>query len=163
MAASSTATDKKESDVEWVIKGQVLGLSGKPASDVEVGTFWSANGDFWDEDGDFPKVETEEEAAELWNDEGTMDPYPRLRATLLGNGHFEIEKAARSRRSYTVLALNKQRTHGGLAYSSADSDESLSIKLKPLVRVYGEIRCDGKIPGWTYAYVFPGELKHVPP
>ena len=160
-AVEANSSDSTNEGEPWIIRGQVLTLDDQPATDVEVATYWSANGQQWDENGVFPKVETEADAAEFWNDEGIMEPYPELRGTLSGNGQFSIEKS--KRHPYVVLALNERRTHGGIGTASPDCEQPISIQLESLVRVFGEIRCAGRIPGWTHVYVYyTGHLKEVP-
>ena len=149
-----------DTDSTRVIKGQVVTANGQPVDDIEVATKWSANGQQWNDDGTFPKLDTAEAISEYWNEEGTIVSFPMYRASLLGNGTYQIECSKKY--SYMVLALNQQQTLGGIAYAPPHSNEYLTIKLEPLVRVYGEIRCDGTVPAWTGACMFPGTLKQKP-
>ena len=148
---------------KWIIHGRVLHDTGEPAREFEVATLWSANGQQWNNDGTFPKLDTDEAISEWWNDEGELAPHPRRRAQEYGNGRFEIAaKSIGTKNARVVFAVNKQRTLGGLVYVTPDSELPITIVLGPLVRVYGRIRCAGEIPAWTFACIFPGEVREPP-
>jgi len=146
---------------DWLIRVNVRLSDGKQTTQADIATYWSANGLQWDDDGVFHKVKTENDAAEYWNDEGSMEPYPTARGTISDNGQFTIKKS--KTKPYIVLALNSDRTQGGLAAASPKSDQPVTIQFERLARVFGKIRCDGQVPGWTHAYVYaPGLIKELP-
>ncbi len=147
----------------WLAKGKVLLPDQQPSVDYEVAKFWSANGANWDDSGNPPQNMTESEISEFWSNEGVMEPLPLSRGggRVAKDGTFEIENS--TTHPCLVLALNKERTLGGIASTTPDAKNPMTIMLKPLVRVLGEIRCGGEIPAWTNAYVYyPGKIKEVP-
>ena len=158
-AVKSSSKTTAEDEGSRVIRGRVIHANGAPAVDIRVATFWGANGRQWDENDVFPENKTAADTAEFWNDEGEMASYPALRAKLLSHGRFEIEKS--NRKPYMVFAMNDDQTHGGLALATPDSENELCITLEPLTRVFGKIRCNDDIPGFTYACFF-GHLKQAP-
>lgn len=144
----------------WTARGRVLLPEGQPAANFEVASFWSANGFLWDESGN---VRREMAESDFWINEGVMEPFPQERGggRVMVDGKFEIQVP--TVRSCIVLALNGDRTHGGIASIMPDATQSVSIVLEPLVRVFGEIRCDDETPEWTNVYAFyPGKTKEAP-
>jgi hypothetical protein len=157
------ATNSKTQTIaNQLIRVKVLAENGEPIDDVEVATFWSANGQQWNDDGSCSDLEnaSDDVVSEAWDDEGKMVALPIRRALHLGDGIFEI-KTSRER-PHMVLAINKQQTLGGVAFAPRQLAEQLCIRLEPLVRVVGEIRCDGEIPDWTYTSLYSGTLKQTP-
>lgn len=144
--------DTRAEETPWIIKGQVVDEKGKPASEFEVARFWSANGQQWNDDGTFPKLDTPEAISKFWDDEGKVATNPNLQGKISAEGRFEV--VGSNTGHAVVVAFNKSRTRGGLAYVAQDDSAPVAITLNELVRVRGEIRFDGKVPEWTYAAVF---------
>lgn len=162
VSSDSAATAGNSTDSPWRIHGRVHFTDSSPVGSVDVATNWSANGQQWNDDGTFPSLKLAEAVTEYWNDEGEMEPRPNSQAATVKNGVFEILVSNNKTSPRVVLAMNKERTQGGLAFASPGGSDPLAIQFKPLVRMQGEIRYDGKIPEWSFACVFPAHLKNVP-
>ena len=144
----------------WSGSGQVVYPDGQSATAVDVATYWSSNGKLWDDDGNVSQNLTEEALKEFWINEGTMEAYPQHRIELRA-GTFLVETP--SKHSCIVLALNADRTLGGIGIATSETIDPIKIVMKPLVRVFGKIRCAGEVPEWTNVYVhYPHDLKEAP-
>jgi thiol-disulfide isomerase/thioredoxin len=148
----------------WLIEGQVVDEAGGPVVDLDVGMWWSSNGNMWDADGEVHGPKTDAEAAEFWSHEGVMVPRPESVVKQLGGGRFEIEvEGDWSVRS--VLVMDRQHERGGLTVFKKDGERKATIVLRPLVRVTGRITCTeaGREPGFTSAVVHPpGDASMLP-
>ena len=110
------------------IKGKVVDAAGKPVSGVEVASFWKSQDDAMKS---FHGVTSDEK------------------------GQFTL-KASLSRQPLALLALDKDRTAGGLVtVDKKTPGADVSIVLGPLVRLKGDFFCkemDFK-PKWTNVYL----------
>ena len=159
----SDGQERTEPKSTWLARGRVLLPDRQPTVDYHVAKFWSANGANWDDSGNPPQNMTELELSEFWSNEGVMEPLPLKRGggRVAEDGTFEIENS--TSHPCVALVLNTERTHGGIASTTPDANDPMTITLEPLVRVFGKIRCGGQIPPWTNAYVFyPGSTKEAP-
>jgi thiol-disulfide isomerase/thioredoxin len=148
----------------WLIEGQVVDEAGQPVADLDIGLWWSSNGNMWDDDDKVHGPKTDAEAAEFWSHEGVMVPRPESVIGQLGGGRFEIEvEGDRSVRS--VLVMDRQHKRGGLAVFQRDGERKATIVLRPLVRVTGRITCSeaGRELGFTSAVLHPpGDARTLP-
>jgi len=105
------------------VSGQVLDVDGSPSAGAAVGRFWLA-----DDEPMFPPVSHEAD------DEGT----------------FKGKEPVYGRR-FALLAMNDERTLGGLAHFDPAKPEPLMIRLQPLVELSGRLTARGskKQPKWT--------------
>jgi thiol-disulfide isomerase/thioredoxin len=105
------------------VSGTVLDPDGAPAAGATVGRFWLA-----DDEPMFPPVAHEA-------DEG---------------GNFSGKEPVYQRR-FALLAMNDERTLGGLAHFDPAKPEPLTIRLQPLIEVSGRLTARGskKPPKWT--------------
>ena len=144
----------------WTARGQVSYLDREPGNDIVVAKYWSSNGKLWGEDGNVPQNLSEDALKMFWANEGTMEAYPH-HSFSLDNGKFVVENPLQH--SCVALALNAERTHGGIAISTSETAEPMDIVMKPLVRIHGLIRCAGETPEWTNVYVhYPNDQKKAP-
>ena len=70
------AAHAADQNPHWTVEGRVVDQQGEPVLDFDAAHYWSANGRQWDEEGKAPELQTEEEIAEFWDDEGKMLPWP---------------------------------------------------------------------------------------
>jgi hypothetical protein len=113
---------------ELLIRGKVVDADGKPATGVELATFWNAQ-------------------------DGNMTPYQAV--TSAADGRFTL-KTPYYKRAVAVLGLDQKRKTGGLASVKTPADaENVTLKLQPLVRVRGEFYCKELSfkPPWTNVYM----------
>jgi thiol-disulfide isomerase/thioredoxin len=123
----------------WVLHGRVLNAQGRPAADVDISTFWDANG--------VPLAEilriekTKGDAAILSINEGHMEPWGAHPIKTDAQGRFSYEM---SYTNYFLLAIDKRRQQGALiVVARQDSASSVELKLGPLVRLHGQARVAG--------------------
>jgi hypothetical protein len=121
------------------LHGRVLNAQGRPAADVDISTFWDANG--------VPLAEilriekTKGDAAILSINEGHMEPWGAHPTKTDAEGRFSYEM---SYTNYFLLAIDKQRQQGALiVVARQDSASSVELKLGPLVRLHGQGRVAG--------------------
>jgi hypothetical protein len=129
------------------ITGRVVDANGTPIAGAAIDFFWSANGPVVDDNGKPIDLTTAEAQKQYWSRFGQMQPF--LKAKSEADGRFSIE----ARGSFhTLMAMDTQRAHGGLAMIPKDNDGSeIEIRLRPLVRVQGTI--EGPLPGHRPAQV----------
>lgn len=138
---------------------KIVDSSGKPAANVGLATWWSANGKQWGPDGKAPKFDSDADPAlaAFWDNEGDMRPWPnRGKAKDLGDGLYSIEVDATAD---TVYAMTDDRKQAAFAILLGQSSEVVAIELRPVVRVHGTVFCRERkqTPEWTYVAVFPGK------
>ena len=105
------------------VKGQVLDPEGAPSAGTAVSRFWLV-------------------------DDGRMFPPVFHEADDEGNFHG---KEPVYERKFALLAMNDERTLGGLAHFDPAKPEPLTIRLQPLIEVSGRLTARGskKPPKWT--------------
>lgn len=144
----------------WTAHGRIVYGDGKRSNDVVISKHWSSNGVLWDDDGNVPQGISDEALEKFWINEGIMEAFPR-HCIALNSGEFSIEN--HPGHACVVLALNDARTLGGIGSATPETDDAIEVELRPLIRVHGKIRCNGKAPEWTNAAVFyPDTLKGAP-
>jgi thiol-disulfide isomerase/thioredoxin len=118
------------------ISGRVVDSAGKPAADVELSWFWTA-------------------------EDGAMKAY--LPVITDAQGRFSL-KASYGGRPVAVLALDKDRKTGGLiSVDQKSADKDVTITLGPLVRVKGSFA--SKDPAikltWTNIYMMTADGSRI--
>lgn len=137
----------------WHVDVEVVDEQGAPVDDVDVATFWGANGNWWDDAGE---LLPEAGAGKLWTNEGVMAPSPKTTANRQPDGRFRLSIDGLMRES--VFAVDKRHERGGIALVDRSmADTSIKIAIGPLVRVTADVYCSevGKTPEWSSARVFP--------
>ncbi len=147
----------------WVLSGRVLDPEGRPAADVEVSTFWSANGVPLAEIQRFEKLPAdvrESQAAILSQNEGRMEPWGNPTKTD-AEGRFSVKMGWTN---YFVLAFDKERKHGALYLAdSQNSSAPVDLKLGPLVRLHGRVHVPKPLKDpWTMVVVHIPESDQFP-
>lgn len=130
---------------------EILNSKGEPSHSAEAAFVWSANGKYWDDQGNFIKP-TDENLKELWDDEGVMSPFPNRKAVPGNESHLQIDRPTKNVKA--ILALDHQAEEGGIGFVTPETEGPVQIRLSPLVRVHGLIRCGNEVPEWTHAYVY---------
>ena len=161
--ASSNESSQGATAEAWTADGLLVAEDGHPVGDAVIAKTWSANGKLWDKNGKTPQDMDDDEIADFWSNEGVMEPYPNHRGggEVLPSGKFTIENRYKHR--CVVMALNDARTHGGIGTKTPESSTPIKIVMQPLTRIFGKIRCAGKVPEWTNVYVYyPCGIKEAP-
>jgi thiol-disulfide isomerase/thioredoxin len=123
------------------VTGRVIDVKGSAIADAAIDFFWSANGPVADEHGQPIDLTTDEARKQYWTRFGQMEPF--LKAKSEADGRFSIKARGNF---HTLMAMDAQRIHGGLAMIPKDYDGSeIEIRLQPLVRVTGNV--EGPQPG----------------
>ncbi len=131
------------------IQGRVVDSEENPVANADVTTYWSANGVPRDR---LKELLDKKDVKALWSHEGDMRPWGDPVVTD-ANGRFE---AAVNSADIKVLAINKQRTQGGIGrFDTSHSGREVVIRLQPLIRVQGtlEIAGTGRKPEWSAAMI----------
>jgi len=151
MGQGSFADDKPP---EW-IEGKVVDPNGQPVANVDVGTFWSANGIKGLEDNKPVNLENSEKLAKFWGNVGQMEFFPWTAKEQMRTGPDGSFRVESNWRRHQVLALSADRSLGGLGIvPKGEEGKPITITLGPLVRVTGKIRGPemGRKPKWTHVY-----------
>ncbi|HEX4414868.1 MAG TPA: redoxin domain-containing protein [Lacipirellulaceae bacterium] len=130
------------------VTGRVLDEHGQSVAGAAIDYYWRANGPAKHKDGKPLDPEINKEDNKLfWANEGQMAPCRDV--TSDAEGRFSIEM---SDRFYTLMAMDKSRTHGGLTYVSKQDSDGIEIRLHPLVRITGSFEGPepGSRPDFTY-------------
>ena len=145
------------------IEGRVVDAQGRPVPDVNLASFWSANGERLDAEGKpLGSLKTDEDVARFWSNVGQMGPWSQ-RVTTAHDGTFRVP--LKGTRTHHMLAMDKERARGGLGIVSAGQEgQPITIKLVPLVRVHGQIRGPETDlqPKWTHIYTERAEEPERP-
>ncbi|HEY2251656.1 MAG TPA: TlpA disulfide reductase family protein [Planctomycetaceae bacterium] len=168
LAAIATAlgcTKVNRDGEPWGIVGSVVDEQGEPINDFVAASLWSSNGDTWYqdgywrlEDGNPVKLDGLNDLPLIWKDEGVLRPYPYLVVQRLPGGRFRA--TTKQRFGSAIFAVDADQRRGGFATARHGSEDPLTITLKPLARVTGEIFCEQaeRTPDWTMAVVHaPGD------
>lgn len=149
LAASCAEAARSE---DSPVTGSVLDESGRPAANVEVSFYWTAN-EWFDEKGE------RRPPLEVWKHVGGMRSSTAVKTDVEGRFALKADDADRHR---VVMAMDGERRRGGIA--RADEEGRLTIRLEPLTRVHGVVlRADTKeMPQWSAAYVITPEDHRFP-
>ena len=150
-ASEGDALDSGFMNKTWVIRGHIVDQSGKFVADYDAASIWSSNGQYWDNDGKVPM----ERRASIWKDEGILANNPQYSAERASDGAFHLPITDRPRAP--VFAVNHARTHGGIVLVDRQtSDQSVKVKLTPLVKVEADLFCPeaNQAPKWGKAYIY---------
>jgi thiol-disulfide isomerase/thioredoxin len=133
MAASAFADDDL-----YAVRGRVVDERGIGIADVDVSTYWSANGLRTDE---FRAIQAKKnwDWKDLYRKQGQMVPWGRPTSTD-ANGAFTISVR---RDDYKLFAIDNSRKRGAVANfkpGNSDAPPMVTIELQPLARVRGTIR-----------------------
>ena len=152
MAGQSPAEDNATPDDESVT-GYAVDQDGNPVANVSVGTYWNANGltkvrlqklqDEEKENG------TEIDNAEMYAEKGIMEPWGDRPTTTDEQGRFTAVIGGTRNR---ILVIDEDQQRGALlAVSDSQRNAPITLRLQPLIRVYGEVRVDGQedVPKWA--------------
>ena len=146
-------TVRAEDPQPAVIVGRVVDEHDQPVADINLASFWSANGERLDADGKvLGSLKTDEDVARFWSNVGRMAPWSQ-RTRSDADGTFRVPM--KGKRDHHLLAIDAAQLRGGLGILRAGQEEQpITIKLEPLVRVHGLIRgpATGFKPGWTHVY-----------
>ena len=127
------ATGAEES---WVVRGRVGDQQGKPVADVDVTTYWNANGVSHEEKLKFHKEGGDDSIFSA--NEGRMEAWGQHPTKTGADGNFSITMQGRH---YKLLAIDKERKHGALIVLTSRKPQSrISVELVPLVRLRGRVR-----------------------
>ncbi len=125
----------------WVLHGRVLDPQGRPAANVDVSTFWDANGVPLAEIQRIEKLPAdvrESQSDILSQNEGRMEPWGTNPTKTDADGRFSLKMGWTN---YFVLAFDKDRKHGALYLArSQNSSAPVEIRLGPLVRLHGRVQ-----------------------
>jgi len=137
----------------WNIQGRVIDEAGKPVAGAVVDRNWSCNGTKRNPDGMSLDLSKADQLQVFWGHLGKMEPLSKNAAKTEIDGLF---KMAIPDIFHVVMAMDKTREHGGLAFLPKGKEEQpIEIKLQPLVRVHGKLECadQSNKPEWTHVYV----------
>jgi thiol-disulfide isomerase/thioredoxin len=147
LVTSTRASELRE------IRGRVVDAKGQPVADAVVADFWRANGTGKDQDGKSLDLKIEENVKKFWGHMGEMEPVGKRVATTGSDGRFTVTIPT-SR--HAVMAMDRQRRRGGLqVLPKGKEQESMEIRIGPLLKVRGSLRGPGRgeKPGWTHVYL----------
>jgi AhpC/TSA family len=134
------------------IRGSVVDEAGTPVAAAAVGYFWRANGSGLDRDGKPLDLTKEENVKIFWDHLGEMEPAGTQVVKTGLDGRFSLKMPGIY---YALMAMDPSRRRGGLVVPpKEDVDETVEIRLGPLVRVHGSFEGpgSGQRPAWTHAY-----------
>jgi hypothetical protein len=144
---------------ELEVRGRVIDEAGRPLADVDVDSYWRANGSGRDKDGVFLDLKKEENVKLFWSHVGEMEPSrPGFRRVEPGlgrtgpDGRFSLKIPDIC---HALMALDRSRRRGGLArIPKGNETSSVEIRIGPLVKVRGRFEGPepGKRPDWTHVY-----------
>jgi hypothetical protein len=148
----------------WVLRGRVLDSQGRPAANVDVSTFWSANGVPLAEIQRIEKLplkDRDAQSAILSENEGRMEPWGSNPTKTDADGRFSLKMGWTN---YFVLAFDKERKHGALyVANSQNSATPVEIKLGPLVRLHGRVQLPKAAQDrWTMVVLRMPETEQLP-
>jgi hypothetical protein len=124
----------------WVLQGRVIDPEGRPLADVDITTFWSANGVTLEELRMFQRegADGPDFAAKFDANEGQMEPWGLHPTQTDAHGRFSMTMESYD---HTLLAIDKERKRGALiAIDPRNALSSVDVKLVPLVRLHGRVR-----------------------
>ncbi|HTQ40179.1 MAG TPA: redoxin domain-containing protein [Pirellulales bacterium] len=134
------------------ITGRVIDAAGQPVAGVTVSAFWSGNGKRLRADGTpLDPSKNKKDGQAFWQHEGEMEPFSNVRTTPTDvQGRFTVKLG---HDEHTLLAIDAARQHGGLGTTQGAGNETIEIRLAPLVRVHGTLKCaqTTQIPAWSIA------------
>lgn len=159
-----TAAEVQAATNPWVLHGRVLDPQGRPAANVDVSTFWDANGVPLAEIQRIEKLPADVRDSQsdiLSKNEGRMEPWGTNPTKTDADGRFSIKMGWTN---YFVLAFDKDRKHGALYLAhSQNSSAPVEIKLGPLVRLHGRVHVAKPVKDqWTMVTVRLRESQEFP-
>jgi thiol-disulfide isomerase/thioredoxin len=111
------------------LHGRVVNTHNQPVADVDIATFWSANGIL---------LQAASNSALSAGRIGSMEPLGASPAKSGEDGRFSMQL---DWRNYFLLAMDKERKQGAFLICNPNNESSIvEAKLAPLVRVYGKTR-----------------------
>jgi thiol-disulfide isomerase/thioredoxin len=138
------AAETKAESNAWVLQGRVVDAQGRPVGNVDIATYWNANGVPLAEIQRIEKLPSkvrDSQSAKLSENEGHMEPWGEKPAKTDADGRFSFPM---TRQRYYVLAIDKGRQRGALILSnSSDEHRVVTIRLTPLVRMRGHVQIAG--------------------
>ena len=108
-------------------RGRVVDQDGEAAAGVDVSWFWYANGRGKGMDIADPR--------RRWCVVGQMEPMAAAATVTDRGGCFSLDIPKQRK---TVMALDSDRRYGGIAVIGQDTSSPVTIRLKPLVQLYGQ-------------------------
>ena len=118
----------------WTLHGRVLSAQNQPVADVDIATFWSANGI------SRQVLNSKQQAGDesrFTSNEGRMEPLGSL-VSSGEDGRFSVQL---DQRNYFLLAMDKARTQGAFLIFNPNREPTLvEAKLAPLTRLHGKLR-----------------------
>ncbi len=142
-AGQATGAEKS-----WELRGRVLDQQRRPVADVEISTFWNANGVTLEDRRRFGSDE-----AKMTTNEGRMEPWGHHPTKTDADGNFSMKLGWRD---YNLLAIDKERKRGAvIVLDPQNAPPLVEIKLLPLVRLHGTARIakTGQHPKWVTVVV----------
>jgi hypothetical protein len=129
------ATGAEES---WVLHGRVVDQQGRPVADVDVTTYWNANGVSHEEKLRFHKEGGDDFLSIFSANEGRMEAWGQHPTKTDADGNFSMTMQGRH---YKLLAIDKERKRGALIVLTSRKPQSkIMVALVPLVRFHGRVR-----------------------
>lgn len=123
-------------DGKWTLNGRVIDEEKRPVENVDISTYWSANGITIEQ---IRKIEKQGgEHPECAQNKGKMEPWGLNPVKTDAMGSFSIKMQWNH---YFVYAIDKERKRGALRIiDQRNVPSSVDLQIAPLVRVSGTIR-----------------------